>query len=336
MCASFTKGQYCFKNKQYSKDEYNKIIEKKLNESQENLLNEFLEFAGTVVKKMQNLINCENCSGDYLQNCKNSIECFDCFDLEDCKYVIESVGAKDSMDMSMHDKDIELCYEVCSGGESNKWVRFSYCPTAGFDSDYLHSCFYLTESFACNGFHSKNKHCILNKKYSEDDYQAMRKKIIEHMIKTGEYGEYFPIELSLFSYNETIANEYFPMSKEEVIAKGWKWKDKNPKWYMKSDYKIPARIEEVEGDVVNKVLACEECGKNYKIQLKELGLCRKLKVNLSNKCPECRHMNLLSLKNPRNLWDRKCDKCGIDLQTTYSSERSEKVYCEKCYLKEVY
>jgi CxxC-x17-CxxC domain-containing protein len=43
----------------------------------------------------------------------------------------------------------------------------------------------------------------------------------------------------------------------------------------------------------------------------------------------------MKLRNPRELYDRKCDKCGIDIKTTYAPEMKETVYCEGCYNKEV-
>jgi len=35
------------------------------------------------------------------------------------------------------------------------------------------------------------------------------------MISSGEWGEFFPIEMSPFGYNETIAQEYFPITQDE-------------------------------------------------------------------------------------------------------------------------
>ncbi|MFA6992580.1 MAG: hypothetical protein WC269_04880, partial [Candidatus Gracilibacteria bacterium] len=170
MCSGITKKQYCFKNKQYSKSEYEKILKEKGNEFHEDLLKEFAKFNVTIPKKYQNKLNCERSEGDYLQNCKNAVECYDCFDAEDCKYVTESVTIKDSMDMSMHDKDIELCYEVTSGGDINTLLKFAFCSCEGYDNEYLYSCFYLQNSFGCDSIHSKLKHCILNKHYSEAEY----------------------------------------------------------------------------------------------------------------------------------------------------------------------
>ncbi|MBT4917328.1 hypothetical protein HN709_04125 [Candidatus Peregrinibacteria bacterium] len=336
MCASVSRKKYCIKNKQYSKDEYEKIVSEKLMGDPDVLLNEFLEFSKTIPKKALNKINCEKCTGDYIQNCKNSEECYDCFDLEDCKYLVESVEAKDCMDMSMHDKENQLCYEISAGGEKNNLLRFTFCSCVSYDSDYLYSCFYLTESLGCDGFHSKQKNCILNKKYSEEEYKELRRRIIEKMLEDEEYGEFFPTELSLHAYNETVANEYYPMTKDEVVNRGWRWREKDHMEYKKVDIKPPERIGDVTDDILNSIFGCDRCGRNYKVLKQELGLLRKLKYPVSKHCPECRHLDLLTLKNPRKLWDRECARCEKKVQTTYSPEREEPIFCEKCYLKEVY
>ncbi|MBI4975452.1 hypothetical protein HZC20_02125 [Candidatus Peregrinibacteria bacterium] len=31
-----------------------------------------------------------------------------------------------------------------------------------------------------------------------------------------------------------------------------------------------------------------------------------------------------------------CEKCGDEIYSTYTTEREEKIYCEKCYLEEIY
>lgn len=65
----------------------------------------------------------------------------------------------------------------------------------------------------------------MNKSYSAHEYEELCGKIIEHMQSTGEWGEYFPIEASPFGYNETVAQEYFPLTQEDVQEKGWSWYD---------------------------------------------------------------------------------------------------------------
>ncbi len=361
MCSGLNKKNYCVKNKQYSKEEYEKLIKEKLQDGDEKLMNEFIEFNKTIPKKHQNQLNCENSSGDFIQNCKNAEMCFDAFNVQDSKYLVETEDVKDSMDLNMHDKNIELCYEMSCGGDSNYMSKFCFVSCLCPESEYLFSCFYANNCFGCDGIHSKVKNCILNKQYSEAEYQDLKAKIIEQMLGAGrahgasaqveaesgfasssetepkiEYGEFFPISISPFAYNETVANDYFPMTKDQVLNNGWKWKDIDPKEFSKSLFVLPEKIEDTKDDVLEHVFSCSDCGKNYKIVSLELNLSRKMKTSLSKKCSDCRQKDLMKFKNPKKLFDRNCSNCEAKMISVYSQNRLEKVYCEKCYLKEIY
>ncbi len=336
MCSGLNNKKFHIKNKAYTEAEYKILLTEYQKRDPADLMKEFQEFNKTVSKKYQNQINCENSSGDYIQNCKNAVECYDCFDMEDCKYVTESVSVKDSMDLSMHDKDIQLCYEICSGGESNTNLKFSFCPCASPNSDYLYSCFYTSDSFGCDSIHFKQSNCILNKKYTKDEYESLRARIIEHMKKSGEYGEYFPISISPHPYNYSNAFDFYPLSQEEALAKGYPWQEKDIAYYKPATANLPTKIGETKDEIIKEILACEKCGKNYKIIAQELQLSRKMGQPLSRFCPDCRQVELQNWKNKRKLWPRTCGACGQAIQTTYSPQSSEKVLCEKCYLQEVY
>lgn len=336
MCSGITNRRFNIKNKQYSEEEYRRIVSGYMSKDPEEVMQEYRDFGLTIPKKYQNQLNCENSSGDYIQNCKNAHQCYDCFDMEDCKYLIECVSVKDSMDLSMHDKDIELCYELCTGGESSKNTRFSCCAIASPNCDYLNSCHYISDSFGCDGFHLRGEHYILNKKYSPQDYKWMKEQIIAHMVKTGEYGEFMPIRLSYYPYNQTLAQDYFPLTREEALSRGYKWKDIDPKQYKQAGVQVPKNIEEVPDNIAGELLSCEKCSRNYKIISQELSLYKKMHLPAPRACPECRYMDLMKMKNPRHLYDRKCNKCDVQIKTTYSPERPEIVYCENCYLKEIY
>ena len=67
----------------------------------------------------------------------------------------------------------------------------------------------------------------------------------------------------------------------------------------------------------------------------ELKFYKRNPLPIPRQCPDCRYKARISLRNPRNMYDRKCDKCGVAIDTTYSPDRSEKIYCEKCYSGEV-
>ncbi|MCD6221224.1 hypothetical protein J7K25_03600 [bacterium] len=151
-----------------------------------------------------------------------------------------------------------------------------------------------------------------------------------------KYGEFFPIELSPFGYNETAAQDYFPLSKKQAQDFGYPWSDYESRIkYQFSNYKIPNDIKDVDEDILDKILKCEITGKAYKIIPMELDFYRKMGLPIPRRCPLQRHKDRLAFLPPRKLYKRKCDKCGKEILTIYSPDRPEIVYCETCYLKEV-
>lgn len=83
---------------------------------------------------------------------------------------------------------------------------------------YCDQCMFSSDLFGCCGIrHGKN--AILNKNYSQAEYEILCGKIIDHMQSTGEWGEFFPLTLSPFGYNETVAEDYFPISEIEAKTK---------------------------------------------------------------------------------------------------------------------
>ena len=89
---------------------------------------------------------------------------------------------------------------------------------------YCYTCFACTDCFGCVGLKNK-QYCILNKQYTKEEYQELVGKIIENMIRDGEWGEYLAPENSPWGYNETMANLYFPLEKQEAIELGYQWND---------------------------------------------------------------------------------------------------------------
>ncbi|MFA4815211.1 MAG: zinc-ribbon domain containing protein, partial [Candidatus Gracilibacteria bacterium] len=81
---------------------------------------------------------------------------------------------------------------------------------------------------------------------------------------------------------------------------------------------------------------CEACGKVFKYIQKELEFYRRMSLSEPTKCHDCRHKARMTQHNPRKLWKRNCMKCQKEIETSYSPERSEIVYCEKCYLETFY
>ncbi|MDD4287304.1 MAG: hypothetical protein PHO20_05765 [Candidatus Peribacteraceae bacterium] len=340
MCSGLMNKQYCFKNEKFTRAKYEETLRQYAGKSPETLFSEFQEFNRTTPKRAQIQLHCENSTGDYLTNCHAARHCSDCINIEDSSYIVECEGVRDSMDLTSHDKDIELCYEMSSGGEKSYLTRFCYCTIASPRSAYMSSCFYQSDSFGCDGLHTRGQYCILNKQYSKEAYEKLVPKIIAHMRGTKEWGEFFPIERSPYAYNESVAQDYFPLTKEGTGKREWQWKDRTdemPKLSkVISAVNLPDSIEEVPDDIVNWAIECEATKRPFKIIKQELDFYRKMKLPIPHFHPDERHRRRMALRNPRKLWKRPCMKCSKEMQTTYSPDRPEVVYCESCYLASVY
>ncbi|MFA5076342.1 MAG: zinc-ribbon domain containing protein [Patescibacteria group bacterium] len=339
-CNNLRNQHYCIFNKQVSQEQFEQEKAKLINGSYEQHLKNLEIFKKEVYSKAiftVRKVSCENCQGDSLTNCANLKNSFNVGNVTDGANLYEMSpwkGNHDSMDIYIGGVG-ELMYE-CSAYSGNSYDA-QFCLN-GRDASFLRYCFHCFHSQYCFGCISLkgNKFCILNKQYSEDEYPKMVAKIKDHMIKTGEYGEFFPPELSPFGYNETTANDQFPMTKDEVLARGLKWKEKDLREYLPATHKLSDNIKDTPDMVMSAILACELCGKNYKIIKPELDFHRQFNYALPRHCPGCRLNDLRQYQRELRLYSRECVKCGTKVDISIPSGRPEKIYCEECYQKEIY
>lgn len=277
--------------------------------------------------------NSERCSGNYIVNSKNAQHSYNVRKVEDSRYNFDTIDMKDTMDLTRAAGG-EFLYEIHAMIDLffSKFCNLCYQSS---ELEYCDNCQASKKSFGCMSLKS-HSYCVLNKQYSPEDYMRLVEQIKTQMKASGEYGEFFPATLSPFGYNETMAQDYYPLSQEAALAKGYQWKADDPHSYLTQTYVIPDKIEDVPDNVVNEVLACETCKKNYKIIPQELKLYRELGVSVPKKCFSCRLKERKALQNQRKLWNRECAQCKTAIVTTYGPEKKEIVYCDKCYLAAVY
>ncbi len=293
-----------------------------------------------VPQKAVHILQCEDVTGDHLQQCRDAKLCFDSKDLEHCAYCYEVLnGAKYSYDYSMWGITCELLYE-CNGCGYNAYsLLFSaHCWNNVSFLIYCDSCFPAVRNcFGCFGLRNK-EYCVFNTQYTKEQYESLLPRIIEHMMASGEWGEFFPIENSGYAYNEALSNEYFPMEKAAVLAKGWRWREDDAAAAPTSGKAVPLAetIDEAREDICTEVLRCAVSKKPYRITKAEFAFYKRLGLPLPDASPDQRHKERVARRNPRHLWPRTCASCSRDIVTTYSPERPETVYCEECYLREVY
>lgn len=331
-CYNLVNQSYCIYNEKFSPEEYGK----KITELKKNLPTEVEKFLAikTIPRKFMDATNVENCSGDAIYNSKNAQYCFDAHHLEDCKYVFDASHLKDAYDVN-NDDHSELVYEAC-GSETNYMHRFN--DICWFDQflTYCSLCFHSEQLFGCVGMR-KDKYCILNKQYSKEDFEALVPRLIQHMKENGEFGEYFPITLSPFGYNETLANDLYPMSETDARKAGFAWTAETEELtYHGPKLSPPLFLADADPETTKKIYTCTASGKLYRITPQEFELYKKLEAPLPQKCPEQRFKDRSARKNPRVLWQRPCSSCDVGLQTVYAPNRPEQVLCESCYLKLIY
>lgn len=330
-------------NQAYSQEEYeikkSKIIDDNWNFSQ-NFLNSFKELQLKTPKKYIHWKNNQNVVWDFINNSKNIYQWFDVNNAEDVKYCAHFNHWKTCMDFSSRGES-ELCYEITWWWDNMYRTLFSTMVFGCNNSLYLDHCFYCEDCFACVWLKHK-KYCILNKQYSKQDYEKLVPILIERMKKDKERWELTSIASSVLYYNDTLAQDYFPLTPEEAKSKWYRRQDTEypinmPEWIEKIHVsELPQSIKNIDDSILKKAIICETTGKPFRIIQQELEFYRKHNLPIPRKHPDQRHKERISLRNPRKLFHRKCNNCSIDMQTTYSQYRPEKVYCEKCYNKEIY
>ena len=363
-CVNLRQKKYCIWNEQKTKAEYEKFLAEAgldtYNGVQE-MGKKFREFIAVQPRKFAEIVMAPGCSGNYINNAKSCRYCFHCYDAENSKYGVHIWrNAKDCVDCDTAGRGAEMIYNSMNCGiDTANYICSSTCWTCTFMS-YSFYCFDSNNCFGSIGLRNKNR-CILNKQYDKDSYDRLKNRIIEDMKKRGEYGEFFPADVSTFGYNESAAIEQFPLIKDEAADKGYKWEDYPRGTYGKETVswdKIPDSIKDIgDLDVPGQVFSCLNCKKNYLIIPNEFDFYKKLEIPLPRFCPDCRHSRRFTARGPNRLWKSNCRcggeaaegggyrntvkhfhgsrHCSNEFETPYSSDRKEIVYCEQCYQSEV-
>ena len=334
------RGQsYCFLNEKMSKDEYlHKLQEFNLSsyKDRSKLYEKWIDIIFNKALHRPSVIDSSvNSTGNLLFHSKDAKNCFDNEKTENSKYLYVLNDAVDCMDIYHGGPKIELTYEshALSNISNCKFIHLSYDDS---NLTYCDSCHNSNELFGCIGV-KKGSYMILNKQYNKEDYFELKDKLIEHMKRTGEYGEFFPVDLSPFAYNETIASVYMPLSKEIAIGLGFRWKNDMPGTYNQETLtEIPDTIEEISESIITEILKCEKSSRNYNITKQEFDFYKRLKIPIPRLHPDERNKNRLSIRPDRRLYDTFCSISGVPIKTAYPLHRRPKnIVSDEVYKNEV-
>ena len=377
-CTNLINASYQIFNVPYTKEEYARKLKEYDLSSRRNLARIKEDFAAHTIKYPRRAtvaVRTVNSTGNNLENSKNCKYCFDVFEgAEDCKYVwLVYSGAKDCMDVDRVGPVVELGYDSSTIYPGNR-VMFSRFTFSSHDIQYSYNSHNSSNLFGCVGVRGK-QYCILNKQYTQEEYETLVPRIIEHMnampyIDRGsvvyKYGEFFPPEISPFAYNETLAQEIVSLNSDLARERGYSWREPDVRSYQITlpPEKVPDKLGDVTNKILEEVIGCEhkgscneQCSGAFKLVPAELALYRKFNVPIPHLCPSCRHYARISQRNPLQLWTRSCQcsgassangayrnsrehfhkdrACPHSFETSYAPDRSEVVYCEECYNAEI-
>ena len=354
-CFGLRDRKNCIFNTEVSPDVFmNFILQRQLfrRRSYKKTKEMFQMFMETVPQRYMYLLKTENSTGNWLIDSK---------DCENC-YFIDNGVACSNCSLALDIRDCMDCWAVAYGAqksmENQTCLRGGFNFVANFSNDcsnclYIDNCQNCQDCFGCVGLKNK-KYCVLNKQYSPEEYMESKEKMIEHLKKHQEWGQFFPFWMSAFAYSTTIADFYYPFKEEsyrELLKVSEELWPPGPKytsdhlWLMRK-FKPGEETEVVSPpDSLFEIKSNEEALKTayndvetkdpFQVMGRELAFYQKMKLPMPEKSFKSRYRERLHRYNPRKLNARKCQKCRKDIETTFPSDSPYIVFCQECFTNSI-
>ena len=336
MCVWQRNKKYMVLNVQYEEETYEDAIAKTTMRQYKELL--------AIVPTYNGIKRSERCLWHNIKDSKNCILSINVNECEDCKYCY-SVGLKavDCYDCGGNIFQLQKAYE-CGVVYLGHTVLFSYNCQNCSDVYYSYDCYNSSYLFGCVWLHNK-QYCIFNMQYDKETRESEVANIIASMKKSGERGEFFNTSCTLFWYNETIANDYFPLTRDEALARWYEWQEKTydpviPEWAeaLYPGYFSDADWSHMLSDdwILKRIIVCAWSGRPFRIIPQELEFYRNHKVDVPRFHPDARHQVRLSMLAWNSFYLRDCDKTWEPILSSFSPSYAGRVYSEDAYTQEIY
>lgn len=178
-CVHLSLKEYCIYNKQYEKEEYLKrVFELKKRSIGENLL-ELKDLLKRYPVTQTTVYQSENCDyGNQVFYSKNLYLCFDSAYSQDSAYLYDSHHNKNSFDLTQTHW-CEKVYECIDSFQCHNSFNLNYCSRL-LDAGYCENCSDSNHLFGCYDL-TGQEYCLLNKKYSKEEYEKMVKEIMQRV-----------------------------------------------------------------------------------------------------------------------------------------------------------
>ncbi len=350
-CTNLENKEYYVFNEYVGEQRYQEILADRsfsFRQSVDNAKGEFQKFSSSLPVPHIYASNSRKCTGNYLRNCKNVIDSFECNDGSNLVHCCRLTRAENCLEGYGFGQGLENSAQFVSCGmNASNIVQSIECWNNVHNLRYCTFCEDSSHLFGCVGLRGK-EYCILNKQYSKSEYEALLGKIKDDLINSGDWGKTLPQTFSGFAYNHSSANEYMPLNAARAQLMGFRWNESfeiiKPSQLLQGITESPEErfqeLPEFIGDIdsaniKDALFLCELTGKPFQITPEELELYKKLNIPPPARSFEQRHAERLMKMTPRQMTERKSDKSGVDLYTAFPNRWSRPVYEEKEWQKYV-
>lgn len=288
-CHDLEDKKYCIKNQAVSQE----IFEQALWEIEIKALPSLV---GRNMK--QEIILSEKCLGNAIHEssrCKFGYLLYK--HCEQVSYSSRIVSCSNIMD-SYGELASEYIYSSVTCTAGGYMIGFSaFCYPSCQRLRYCYDCLNCQDCFWCVGL-KDSQFCILNKQYSKAEYELQVAKIIQDLESRSEWGKL--LIQSPFWYNDTIAQDYYPLERQEALEQWFSRQDNHydPSIWIQATIAwdhIP-NIHKVDDSILQAIILCKETQRPFRISKTELDFYRKHHIDLPQIHPDIRHQIRLSYK----------------------------------------
>lgn len=372
-CKDVNNKEYYIFNKSVSKEDFEQFKAKYFNWSY-SWLQEFLKLYNDFRNNIESIpnsvnYNTENVVWEHMVSAKNIFWWWFTYRSEDSRYTYFCDDVTDCMDTDFCVNNMQLCYQCITSYNCYNSIS---CLNLSDSKNcyYCISCSWCSDCFWCYWL-TNQQYCIFNKQYTKEEYEQMVQEIIKNLVKEWKWGNFLDSSLSLFPYNDTCANNLYPIEKSKDISwkistinKDWTWtvmiledkfisraqldlwwekklnilfrtKDQEinvPTWIQSiSIEEIPDKIDEIDDQILNKWIVCEETWRIFRVTKTELDFYKKHKIPFPRK-----HFWFRQIERARNrpsgrLFVVQCAGCGKKVFSIHDSNSKTRILCLDCF-----
>jgi hypothetical protein len=309
---------YYIQNQKVTKEEWQKVIDK-VNSGSFSIETQLQNDAERFFKDKRNYntnFNNENCSAIYhVTHSKNCQGALYSNDSQDCKDIIFTADARDCYSV-IWGRRVERCYQVVAANEAYDCAFCDGCIGGGRNQIYCFCCYNgCHDLFGCFFLKGRN-YCILNKQYTQKEYESLLPRVKQHMQSTGEYGQWFPSSFYSVPYNDSWARYFLANLTDEQIEKRGLLISEVPKFKDSYGIELPDGLDQFSDQECNKEITCIQSGQRFSVGLNELKALRKLRCPI----PRQRWSVILSQMQAKSI-----ERCHQELAISFTQTIDETI-----------